>query len=313
MENRFNEDHANELIALYPDIAPELVRRTYTSRLIGTNPDLVFCGGGGTSLKLSQKNILGEDQEILYVKGRWVDLATIEPENFVGLELTVLRKFRKLEKIDDTELDNQLQIHKLQPSPFNPSVDALLHAFLPHRYIEHTYADSILVLASQPNGLEIVQEALGPMVVVLPFTAPGLSLAKAAAAIYSQRPDIEAMVILNYGMVTFGEDAQTSYTKIINAVNRADAFINKRAKDHGQIFLGKHWPPSKESKSAAAIMAQSIRGVCAHDSRGGQRYRFRVEFRDPPDLIDPCPPHDARMLCESGVLTPEHVAHTKNR
>ena len=162
MECAYNEVHAKELIKHYSNIPEELVLRTYTSRLLGENPNLVLHGGGNTSIKLIQKNILLEDQEILFVKGSGVDLATIEPEEFVALDLAILKNFRRLEKIDDEEMENQLQIHKLHTSPLNPSVESFLHAFLPHRCVDHTHADSILVLTHQKKTQPLSKTRLVP-------------------------------------------------------------------------------------------------------------------------------------------------------
>jgi rhamnose utilization protein RhaD (predicted bifunctional aldolase and dehydrogenase) len=136
----FNETDAKGFVEHYPDIPEELALRIYTSRLIGRNSDLVLHGGGNTSVKLNQKNIFEENQEILYVKGSGVDMASIEPEGFSGLDISFLRKLRNLNSLADEEMENQLEIRKVEsPSP-NPSVEALLHAFLPHKYIDHTHA-----------------------------------------------------------------------------------------------------------------------------------------------------------------------------
>ncbi|UCD77416.1 MAG: SDR family NAD(P)-dependent oxidoreductase, partial [Desulfobacterales bacterium] len=313
MENAYSEAHAKDLITLYPDIAEELVRRIYTSRLIGANHDLVLHGGGTTSLKLRQKNVLGEDQEILFVKGSGVDLAHIEPDGFVALDLAVLQKFRRLEKLEDAEMDNQLQIHKLRPSSLDASRESFLHAFLPYRYIDHTHADSILILTNQPEGPNMVREALGSRVAVLPYTMSRLPLAKAAAAQYDKQSNLEAIVIVNHGIFTFGEDAETSYTRMIDCVNRAETFIKRRLKDKPAASPQADVASSEESRSLAAVFAQLIRGACAHENSDGRLCRFRVEFRNAPYLLGASIAKNAQSLCDSGVLTPEHVMWTKNR
>ncbi len=313
MPNQYNESQARELIRHYPGIAEELVRRTYTSRLMGADPRLVLHGGGNTSLKLTQQNILGESQETLFVKGSGVDLSYIEPTDFVALDLTFLRKFRRLAKLDDAEMQAQLQISKVQPSVLSPSVESFLHAFLPHRYVDHTHADSILVLTGQPNGLNVVRDALGPRIAALPYCMSGLPLAKQVAAEYDNNPDLEAIVIANHGIFTFGEDAQTSYTRMIDYVNRATAFINRRIKGRALITPRADLTPVKERKPPAAALAQLIRGANAHADPDGKSCRFLVEFRSSPELVDASIAREAPLLCDSGVLTPDHVTQTKNR
>jgi rhamnose utilization protein RhaD (predicted bifunctional aldolase and dehydrogenase)/NAD(P)-dependent dehydrogenase (short-subunit alcohol dehydrogenase family) len=313
MENAYKKDHAKRLISLYPDIAEELVLRTYTSRLIGANPDLVLQDGGNISLKLRQKNILGEDQEILFIKGSGVDLANIEPEDFIALDLAYLKKFRRLENIDDAEVANQLQISKLMLSPLNVPVESLLHAFLPFRYIDHTHADSILTLTNQPEGPHMVREVLGSKVAVLPYTMSGLSLAKTATAKYEKHPDLEAIVIVNHGIFTFAVDAETSYARMIDCVNRAEAFIKRKIRDKTRVSPQDAVEQSEENKSLAAVFAQIIRGACAHQNPDGRLCRFLTEFRDSPEILDASKSKNPRTFCNSGVLTPEHVKYTKNR
>ena len=313
MESAYNEVHAKELIRHYPNIAEELVLRTYTSRLLGANPNLVLHGGGNTSIKLIQKNILQEDQEILFVKGSGVDLASIEPQEFVALDLAFLKNFRKLEKIEDEEMESQLQIHKLHPSPLNPSVESFLHAFLPHRYVDHTHADSILILTNQKKGAKLIRDALGSKIGILPYTLSGLPLAREATTQYEKNPEIEAIIIINHGIFTFGEDAVTSYERMIDYISRAEAFIKPKIHAKTLTTPRENVATPKEIEPLVACFSQIIRGACAHRTDEGKLRRFRVEYRNTPDLLDASNSKEARDLCVSGVLTPDHVTRTKNR
>lgn len=313
MESAYIEVDAKEFIKNYPDIAEELVLRIYTSRLIGTNPNLVLHGGGNTSIKLKQKNILKEDEEILFVKGSGVDLSDIEPEGFVALDLAFLRKLSRMEKIKDEEMENQLQIHKMHSSPLNPSVEALLHAFLPHKYVDHTHADSILILTNQKKGVNMVREALGPKVAILPYTMSGLPLAKKVAAQYEKDPEIEAIVIINHGIFTFGEDAITSYERMIDYVNRAEAFINQRIQGKTLVTPQTDISPLKGAEPFIARVAQTIRGACTYTAPDDRLRRFIVEFRNTPDMVDASISKEAQAICGSGALTPDHVIRTKNK
>ncbi len=128
MENVFNENAAKDFVERYPDIPYEFALRVYTSRLIGSEPDLVLHGGGNTSVKLKSKNIVGEEEEVLYIKGSGVDLASIEPEGFSAVDLAFLRKLRKVETLSDEEMETQMQIHKLGLSGVNPSASTSHHS-----------------------------------------------------------------------------------------------------------------------------------------------------------------------------------------
>lgn len=313
MKSAYNKVDAEIIFKKYPDISQELALRIYTSQLMGSNPHLVLHGGGNTSVKLRQKNILGEEQDVLFVKGSGVDLADITPEGFLELDLAFLIKLRMVKNLNDEEMESQLEIHKLHRSPLNPSVEALLHAFLPAKYIDHTHADSILILTNQSEGADLIRQALGPRVAVLPYTMSGLPLAKAVAAQYEKRPDLEAIVIINHGIFTFGEEAITSYERMIDVVDRAEKYVNQRIQGTSLITPRTDIKIATDEKSLAARLAQIIRGSCAHQGPDGKLRHLIVEYRDTPELLNVSLSQEAPALCDSGVITPDHVTRTKNK
>ena len=313
MKSAYNKVDAEKIIKKYSDISQELALRLYTSQLIGSNPNLVLHGGGNTSIKLKQKNILGEEQDVLFVKASGADLANMTPEEFVALDLSFLRKLHTLDSLEDEEMESQLEIHKLFKSHLNPSVEALLHAFLPPKYIDHTHADSILILTNQTEGTGLVKKALGPRVAVLPYTMSGLPLAKAVAAQYAKQSDLEAIVIINHGIFTFGEDALTSYERMIAYVDRAEKYVTQRIEDTPLITPRTDFSLAKDAKSLAAHLSQVLRGSCAHKGSDGNLRRLIVEYRSTPELLDVALSQQAPALCDSGVLTPDHVTRTKNK
>ncbi len=313
MENRFSREDCASFEKRRPDCPGELAQRVYTSRLLGREQDLVLHGGGNTSLKLNVKNIVGEENEVLFVKGSGKDMASIEPDGFSQLFLEPLKKLRGLRSLTGEEMNNQLSIHRASGHSPNPSVEALLHAFLPHKCIDHTHADSILVLTNQARGEELVKEALGPKVAVLPYTMSGLPLAKAAAELYERNPDVEAMVIMHHGLFTFGENCKTAYDGMIEYVSMAEAYIRTRIQDRPLTTPIQPFEPLKSRAAATARCAQAIRGACAYEEADGRRRRWCVEIRNAPDLIDASLSEEAERICGSGVLTPDHAIRTKNK
>ena len=313
MKSAYNPVDAEKLVEKYPDISREFALRIYTSQLIGSNPNLVLHGGGNTSIKLRQKNILGEEQDVIFVKSSGINLAKIAPQEFVALDLAFLRKLRRVENLEDEEMESQLEIHKLHRSPLNPSVEALLHAFLPPKHIDHTHADSILILTNQSEGANLIKKALGPRVAVLPYIMSGLPLAKAVVAQYEEKSDLEAIVIINHGIFTFGEEALISYERMIEYVDRAEKHINRRIKGTSLIAPRTDITIPKDIKPLAAHLAQIIRGSCAHQGSDGKLRRLIVDYRDTPDLLDVSLSQEAPALCDSGVITPDHVTRTKNK
>src|SRR4030042_3184480 len=220
MKNLFDEREAKEFVKNYPSLSEAVSLRLYTSRLIGRDPSLVLHGGGNTSVKVKIKNIVGEKRDVLYVKGSGIDLAALEPEGMVGLELQELRKLKSLENLSDEEMENQRQIDKVRFRSPDPSVEALLHAFLPPRYVDHSHAESLLILTNQKNGKELVAEALGQGVGVLPYLRSGFPLSKAAIELYENNPHLEAIVLMNHGIFTFGDEARVSYENMLKFVQK---------------------------------------------------------------------------------------------
>jgi rhamnose utilization protein RhaD (predicted bifunctional aldolase and dehydrogenase)/NAD(P)-dependent dehydrogenase (short-subunit alcohol dehydrogenase family) len=312
VKNLFDESEARDFVAKYPSIPEGLALRVYTSRLIGRESDLVLHGGGNTSVKLRNRNIIGEEQNVLYVKGSGVDLATIGPEGFVGLDMDPLQKLRDLESLSDEEMENQLQIHKIAFSSPAPSVEALVHVFLPHKYIDHTHADSILALSNQKNGQEMVREALGTRVGIIPYRTSGLPLANAVIEHYERNTDIEAIVIVHHGIFIFAEDARTSYERMIEYVSRAGEYIEEMIRNRPLITYRADSVLPENVVSSVARYANIVRGACAHRGSDGRLCRFYVETRSSPDLVDASLSREAQVICRSGVLTPDHAIRTKN-
>lgn len=312
MENLFDIKESRDFIARYPAIPPELALRIYTSRLIGKDPCLVLHGGGNTSVKMTVKDVVGEEQNVLYVKGSGVDLATIGPGGFVGLDLDSLHRLKRLSGLTDEEMENELQIHKVLFSSPNPSVEVLLHAFLPPRYIDHTHADVMLSLTNQKNGERFLREALGEKVGIVPYLMPGFRLAGRVLERYEQISGIEAIIVMHHGIFTFADDARTSYERMIDYVSRGERYIEERTR--GKTFGSPRsdLSPPTDFTSAVARFNQAVRGTCAFRTGSAPLRRFYVEVRNSDELVKASLLREARDLCSSGVLTPDHVTRTKN-
>src|SRR5437667_1935434 len=208
MKNRWSDAEARQFSDRYaPRWGDALALRVYTSRLIGAEADLVMHGGGNTSVKLARENLLGDRVDALCVKGSGWDLDSIEPEGFPALDLAWLRKLRKLEALSDEEMVNQLRTHLFDASAPNPSVETLLHAFLPHAFVDHTHATAVLSLIDQPDGEARCCDAYDGRMAWVPYIPPGFALAKKAAEIFETTPDVEGLILGKHGIFTFGADA----------------------------------------------------------------------------------------------------------
>ncbi|MGQ9694241.1 MAG: bifunctional aldolase/short-chain dehydrogenase [Thermodesulfobacteriota bacterium] len=310
MKSLFDEKEAQEFVKTYQEIPADLALCIFTSRLIGRDPSLVIHGGGNTSVKIREKDIWGKEREVLYIKSSGVDLAHIEIKDFVGLELEPLRQLQVLSGIADEELENQLHKAKISHrSPF-PSVEALVHAFLPFRYIDHAHAEAILILGHLETGEALLAEALGPQAAIIPYAHPGLPLAKEVLKRITEQPDLEAVVVVNHGVFTFAEDARSAYERMIKYVHLAEEYIEEKCKEK--------WFLSRESGSPAADifnlarLNQIIRGVCTNRPGEGKRLRVFMQVRTTKQLKDISSLPEAAEFCKTGVLTPDHVIRTRN-
>lgn len=306
MKNRFSPEEAARFSRPAAECSAILAMRVYTSRLIGQEESLVLHGGGNTSAKETVVNILGEPMEVLYIKGSGWDLATIEPAGFPALDLAYLRKLRGLPRLTDEAMVNQFRTHLLDATAPNPSIETLVHAFLPHRFIDHTHADAIVTLTNQQHGEEKLRAALGEKIAILPFIMPGFPLAKAMAELYEREPSVEAIILMHHGIFTFGDDAQTAYGRMIDYVSRAEAFLVAAAKKIKPLAAAVVPAPEPE------VVLPILRGALSPQDAAGNRQPMVLHLRQSPAVLAALARPDAEALFTSGVLTPDHVIRTKN-
>ena len=230
MENRWSDQESERFLSKYAETwGEDLALRTYTSRLLGSDPALVLHGGGNSSVKGVHTSLLGEKLPAIHVKASGFDMATIEPEGHPGLDLTYLKRLRKLDELTDAQMKNELRTHLFDASAPTPSIETLVHAFLPARFIDHTHSDAVLALTNQAGGEEIVRKALGEDVLVIDYYSSGFKLAKATATAFESDPGARAMVWLRHGIITWGETARESNDSMIELVGRAEAYAAKHA------------------------------------------------------------------------------------
>lgn len=208
MKNRWDTELAEKFAA-----ESELGLRVYSSNLLGSDPDLVLHGGGNTSVKGEVEDVFGELQRVLFVKGSGWDLRTIQEQGFPPVRLDYLQRLGALDSLGDSEMMRQLRLALLDPAGPTPSVEAILHALIPHKYVDHTHADAVVTISNSPDGELKLRELYGEEVLILPYIMPGFILAKqvAAATAGLDWSRIRAIVLLHHGIFTFDDDARTSY------------------------------------------------------------------------------------------------------
>jgi rhamnose utilization protein RhaD (predicted bifunctional aldolase and dehydrogenase)/NAD(P)-dependent dehydrogenase (short-subunit alcohol dehydrogenase family) len=222
MQNRWDEIAAAQC-------KTELELRSYSSRLLGEDSSLVLAGGGNTSVKLSTKNTFGETLEVLWVKGSGGSLKTITPAGFAPVNLQHLQKLSNLETLSDTQMMREFRLALLEPDAPFPSVETILHAILPHKWVDHTHADALVTIMNTPSGKARVREIYGNSVIVVPYVMPGFGLAQACKKAYQEQfsSDTIGMVLLNHGLFTWGETAKQSYDHMIELVSLAEDYLKQ--------------------------------------------------------------------------------------
>jgi len=280
----------------------ELELRAYSSRLLGQDPNLVLHGGGNTSVKLTETNLFGEAEPILWVKGSGWDLATIQPAGFAPVRMRQLRALAQLTALSDLDMARELRVGTIDPAAPAPSVEAILHAIVPFTYVDHTHADAVLTLTNSVEGTGLIRELYGERLIHVPYVMPGFKLAALCADLYPRRqgPRVIGMLLMNHGIFTWGDTARESYERMIEVVALAEACIRERVRGRG--------------RGAEAVIAS-----CSPLDVAGLRKQISTVARAPMVLrVDDGPialafanRPDLAVISQQGPATPDHVNRTK--
>jgi rhamnose utilization protein RhaD (predicted bifunctional aldolase and dehydrogenase)/NAD(P)-dependent dehydrogenase (short-subunit alcohol dehydrogenase family) len=271
------------------------------SRLIGADPALVLHGGGNSSIKTTWRDITGRDVDALFVKGSGWEMAAIDAAGFAPLALGRLHELLELESLSDAEMMRELAAAKLDPDAPTPSVETLLHAFLPFPAVQHSHADVIAALTNLANGEEIVREVFGDSVIVVPYVMPGFDLAREVRRVWPGQADgkTRGMMLLNHGLFTFGATSREAYERHVELLETAETWLNERAP-----ALDSEPPPLRQvSPSDLAELRRTV-------SRTAGRPLILQRHTDPIVRRFVTRP-DLDSLAARGPLTPDHVIRTK--
>lgn len=317
MQSRWNDATARAYVDRYAAHGEALALRLYTCHLLGQDPSLVLHGGGNTSVKTTWRDLLSREVEVLCVKGSGSDLADVGPEGMPAVRLAPLRELRALAALDDTAMVNALRGALCDSAAPNPSVETLLHAFLPHAYVDHTHADAILALTDTPDPAAHVRTALGDDVVLVPWILPGFPLAKAVADAFERAPQVRGIVLEKHGLFTFGDDARQSYERTIELVDRAERHLAHRIGGRPSMLWAEAAPLAAAERDALLVRALPLlRGAVARAVEtpvGPAWQRVVTDARTADDLAAFAAHGAARQLCATGPITPDHVLRTKAR
>jgi rhamnose utilization protein RhaD (predicted bifunctional aldolase and dehydrogenase)/NAD(P)-dependent dehydrogenase (short-subunit alcohol dehydrogenase family) len=310
MRSLWSEREAEAAVERYAaqGVNSDLALRVYTTRLLGGVPELVLHGGGNTSVKTAMRDTLGDEVDVLCVKGSGWDMAGIEPAGLPAVRLEPLRRLRRLERLSDEDMVNVQRCNLLDAAAPTPSVETLFHAFLPHKFVDHTHANAVLAVSDQPDGEDLLREVYEDRAVVVPYVMPGFALSVMASEAQAGAPGAEGLVLHKHGIFSWGEDARTAYERMIELVSLAEARL---ARGRRPVFAA---APLPAAVAGAAEVAPILRGLAAIPLDGdGDHRRFVLEFRTSAGILEFAGGADVERYSQAGVITPDHVIRTKAR
>lgn len=277
-----------------------LALRVYSSRLLGGDPTLVLHGGGNTSVKTTVKDFFGDEEEILYVKGSGWDLGTIEAPGFAPVRLSVPLRMAERETISDTDMVKNLRAAMLDSSAPTPSVETVLHAIIPFKFVDHTHADTVVALMNTPGGEDRMREIYGPNMLIVPYVMPGFVLAR---TVYTMTRDIDwqkldGILLMNHGVFTFADDAKRSYERHIEIVTQAEAYVAQHTEPRSTATT----PPQIDLLELARLRRAVSRARGTATLAQLNADAEAVAFSTMPAIAD---------VGTRGLMTPDHVLRTK--
>ena len=305
MENRWSDKEAGSFMEKVhgQGVGADLACRLYTTRLLGADKGLVMHGGGNTSVKMRESDLFGEEQDVIYIKGSGRSMATMQVEDMPAFRLAPLQRLRRLREITDRQLLAAQQAARVDYGGPEPSVELLLHAFLPHKFIDHTHAGALLSLTNQEDGAERCRRLFGDRVGIVPYMRPGFGLAVRAMEIFEGNPQVEGLILLQHGIFTFGRTAKEAYLRMVDLVTLARQAVGEAvAASAPEPFPVAVRPPAEQGR-----MLSLLRGVLRNHGDGqpvvlsprmdGESLRWAAT----PELA---------TITRQGVATPDHIIHT---
>ena len=270
----------------------DLELRVFTSNLLGRSDELVLHGGGNTSVK---SKVDGED--ILFVKGSGWDLVSIEKEGFAPVKLNSLIEMAKLESLSDSDMVSQQKEAMIDKTAPNPSVEAILHAIIPFKFVDHTHADAVVTISNSKSGIENIKKVF-PNFLIIPYVMPGFILAK---TIYEMSKDYDwsksdGIILHNHGIFTFDDDAKKSYDKMIEAVTLAEKFLEENASLNIDTNLN---PFDYDLDSLKEIISKE------------KECEVVLKLNQSQQALYYASQDKLKESVTKGVLTPEHIIRTK--
>jgi len=288
-----------------PTTLSQLVAR---SRKLGADRSVCNWGGGNTSAKSDEIDFRGRPARILWVKGSGSDLATVTEASFTGLFLEDVLPLLERERMSDTEMVDYLAHCFYEPGRPRPSIETLLHGFLPFTHVDHTHADATNYFACAAGGEKLARDCFGDDLIWIPYRRPGFGLAREVALALRSRADAKLVILAKHGLITWGESDGACYASTLETISRARDYVESRiARADRPVFGGARVTAlsAEERRAIASQVAPVLRGLVSAEKRQILR------FEDTEDVLTFANSQDALRLTTIGAACPDHLVHTK--
>jgi rhamnulose-1-phosphate aldolase/alcohol dehydrogenase len=299
----WNQDHASTL-----DAAHLLL---YRSNLLGSDLRITNYGGGNTSAKIMQKDLLtGHDVQVLWVKGSGGDVGSMKLDGFSTLymeKLNALLGLYRGPEFED-EMVGYLPHCTFNLNPRAASIDTPLHAYLPFLHVDHMHPDAVIAIAAMADSEALTKQAFGGSVGWLPWRRPGFELGMQLQRYVAAHPNMRGLVLAGHGLFTWGNDARECYANTVAVIEEAQTWLANQAQSKKAVRFGGAKVPAlaaDEQDAALARLMPVLRGLASqtgHKLMHVDRQSVVMEFVNSRDLVP---------LAEMGTSCPDHFLRTK--
>src|SRR5260370_14353167 len=288
-------------------IPTTLAQLAARSRRLGADRSICNWGGGNTSAKANEIDFRGRPARILWVKGSGSDLASVTEDSFTGLYLDDMLPLLERERMSDSETVDYLAHCFYEPGRPRPSIETLLHGFLPFAHVDHTHADATNYFACAEGGESLARDCFGEDLIWIPYRRPGFGLAREVALALRVKPDAKLVILAKHGLITWSETDESCYASTIATIGQAQAFVEARiARADRPLFGGLRCEPLApgERHRIAAQVGPVLRGLVSAEKRQ------LLRFEDSADVLNFASSQDAPRLTHIGAACPDHLVHT---
>ncbi|MEM9785368.1 MAG: bifunctional rhamnulose-1-phosphate aldolase/short-chain dehydrogenase [Pseudomonadota bacterium] len=283
----------------------------YRSNTLGSDKRVTNFGGGNTSAKVMEVDPLtGDEVEVLWVKGSGGDIGSMTLDGFSTLYMDKLRALKGLYRgvASEDEMVGYLPHCTFNLNPRAASIDTPLHAYVPHKHVDHVHADAIIAIAASKNSKELTQEIFGDRIGWLPWKRPGYELGLRLEQYCLEKPDSDGVVLASHGLFTWADTARACYDTTIDVINVATKWLASETDGKPAFGGAKHESLGERDRRAVAErLMPAIRGFVS----GNQR--MIGHFNDSDVVMEFVNSKDMEALAALGTSCPDHFLRTKIR